>query len=154
MKTFCLFISLLFIPLSLPSTINAQTSDSRPVDSGASSALSDSTLTAGSLPELYTPAPVKNLTAKDNPDDGGGKIILTWDISADDYKEGGTLSKYIIMRSDNPTSGFKIIGVARVGIWVLMLTFGAGFGYTVMARISLLAGRMTYLFGDWLGFIN
>jgi hypothetical protein len=45
-------------------------------------------------------------------------------------------------------------GAARVGIWVLMLTFGAGFGYTVMARISLLAGRMTYLFGDWLGFIN
>jgi len=45
-------------------------------------------------------------------------------------------------------------GMARVGILVLMLTFGAGFGYTVMARISLLAGRMTYLFGNWLGFIN
>jgi len=45
-------------------------------------------------------------------------------------------------------------GAARFGILVLMLTFGAGFGYTVMARISLLAGRMTYLFGDWLGFIK
>jgi hypothetical protein len=45
-------------------------------------------------------------------------------------------------------------GTARVGILILMLTFGAGFGYTVMARISLLAGRMTYLFGDWLGFIK
>ncbi len=45
-------------------------------------------------------------------------------------------------------------GAARIGILVLMLTFGAGFGYTVMARISLLAGRMTYLFGDWLGLIR
>ncbi len=34
---------------------------------------------------------------------------------------------------------------ARVGIWVLMAAFGASFGYTVMARISLLTGRMSYL---------
>ncbi len=46
-------------------------------------------------------------------------------------------------------------GVAsRVGIYVLMITFGAGFGYTVMARISLLVGRMRFLFGDWLGMIS
>jgi len=43
---------------------------------------------------------------------------------------------------------------SRVGIYVLMVTFGAGFGYTVMARISLLVGRMRFLFGDWLGLIN
>jgi hypothetical protein len=42
-------------------------------------------------------------------------------------------------------------GVAsRVGIWVLMITFGAGFGYTVMGRIALLVGRMEFLFRDWL----
>jgi hypothetical protein len=40
---------------------------------------------------------------------------------------------------------------SRVGIWVLMITFGAGFGYTVMGRISLLVGRLTFLFRDWLG---
>jgi hypothetical protein len=46
-------------------------------------------------------------------------------------------------------------GVAsRVGVWVLMITFGAGFGYTVMARISLLVGRMQFLLGDWLGIIS
>ena len=43
---------------------------------------------------------------------------------------------------------------ARTGIIVLMITFGASFGYTVMARISLLVGRMQYLFGDWLGMIQ
>jgi hypothetical protein len=35
---------------------------------------------------------------------------------------------------------------ARVGIWVLMAAFGASFGYTVMARISLLTGRMSFLY--------
>lgn len=34
---------------------------------------------------------------------------------------------------------------SRVGIWVLMVAFGASFGYTVMARISLLIGRIEYL---------
>lgn len=43
---------------------------------------------------------------------------------------------------------------SRVGIWILMITFGASFGYTVMGRISLLVGRITFLFKDWLEIIN
>jgi len=35
--------------------------------------------------------------------------------------------------------------VARVGIYFLMVSFGAGFGYTVMARMSLLIGRFDEL---------
>jgi len=35
--------------------------------------------------------------------------------------------------------------VARTGILFLMVSFGAGFGYTVMARMSLLIGRLTDL---------
>jgi hypothetical protein len=38
---------------------------------------------------------------------------------------------------------------SRAGIWVLMVAFGASFGYTVMARISLLIGRIEYL-RDWI----
>jgi hypothetical protein len=42
-------------------------------------------------------------------------------------------------------------GVAsKVGIFFLMVSFGAAFGYTVMARISLLIGRMYFLLHDWL----
>jgi hypothetical protein len=37
------------------------------------------------------------------------------------------------------------------GIIFIMLGFGASFGYTVMARISLLIGRLQFLFRDWLG---
>ena len=43
---------------------------------------------------------------------------------------------------------------AKVGIWVIMITFGASFGYTVMSRMSLLIGRIDFLFGDWLGLIK
>lgn len=43
---------------------------------------------------------------------------------------------------------------AKVGIYFLMVSFGAAFGYTVMARISLLIGRLQFLLGDWLGIIG
>ncbi|HJR77902.1 MAG TPA: hypothetical protein VJ805_13050 [Nitrospiraceae bacterium] len=35
--------------------------------------------------------------------------------------------------------------IARAGIFFLMISFGAAFGYTVMARMSLLIGRLTDL---------
>jgi len=39
----------------------------------------------------------------------------------------------------------KVFGtVSKIGIAFLMITFGAGFGYTVMARISLLIGRVLF----------
>ena len=48
-----------------------------------------------------------------------------------------------------------VMGVgSKIGIWILMVTFGAGFGYTVMARISLLVGRFRFLFDDWLGILR
>ena len=40
---------------------------------------------------------------------------------------------------------------AKVGIWFIMISFGAHFGYTVMARVSLLIGRVQFLIEDWLG---
>ena len=41
-------------------------------------------------------------------------------------------------------------GISKVGIWFLMISFGASFGYTVMARLSLLIGRTQFLLDDWL----
>jgi len=45
-------------------------------------------------------------------------------------------------------------GMARGGVWLLMITFGASFGYTVMGRIALLADRLEFLFDDWLWLID
>lgn len=43
--------------------------------------------------------------------------------------------------------------ISKVGIWYLMLSFGAAFGATVMGRISLLIGRFSFLLHDWLGIV-
>ncbi len=43
------------------------------------------------------------------------------------------------------------VGISsKIGIWFLMISFGASFGYTIMARLSLLIGRVGFLLQDWL----
>ena len=44
--------------------------------------------------------------------------------------------------------------ISRVGIWVLMISFGASFALTVMGRITLLTMRLQFLFDDWLGLVR
>ncbi|HOX26531.1 MAG TPA: hypothetical protein PLL30_08105 [Candidatus Krumholzibacteria bacterium] len=44
-------------------------------------------------------------------------------------------------------------GVARGGLVVLMVAFGASFAYAVMARVAVLVGRLQFLLGDWLGLV-
>jgi len=47
------------------------------------------------------------------------------------------------------------LGVSsRLGIIFIMVAFGASFGYTVMARISLLIGRVYFLLHDWLHIVR
>jgi hypothetical protein len=47
------------------------------------------------------------------------------------------------------------LGVSsRLGVFFLMVSFGAGYGYTVMSRISLLIGRFQFLLDDWLGVLR
>ncbi len=41
--------------------------------------------------------------------------------------------------------------IGRVGVVFIMVAFGAAFGYTVMARVSLLIGRFQFLLYDWIG---
>jgi hypothetical protein len=44
--------------------------------------------------------------------------------------------------------------ISSMGRWVMMVAFGAAFGNTVMARVSLFLGRMQFLLGDWLHMIK
>jgi hypothetical protein len=44
-------------------------------------------------------------------------------------------------------------GLARAGLLVLMVAFGASFAYSVMARIAVLVSRLQFLLGDWLGLL-
>ncbi|MDI6739775.1 MAG: hypothetical protein QME74_05365 [Candidatus Edwardsbacteria bacterium] len=43
---------------------------------------------------------------------------------------------------------------SRLGMVFIMVAFGASFGYTVMARISLLIGRLHFLVYDWLHLVK
>ncbi len=54
---------------------------------------------------------------------------------------------YFFFSVEHKTAGKA---VSRLGIWFLMVAFGASFGYTVMGRLSLLIGRVRFLLFDWL----
>lgn len=47
-----------------------------------------------------------------------------------------------------------IAQVAILGRWTMMIAFGAAYGNTVLARMSLLIGRMQFLFGEWITLIR
>lgn len=43
---------------------------------------------------------------------------------------------------------------AHTGRWLMMIAFGAMFGATVMARLSLFIGRLDFLFREWIPLIR
>ncbi len=45
-------------------------------------------------------------------------------------------------------------GSAYMGRWLMMICFGAMFGSTIMARMSLFIGRLDFLFRDWIPLIK
>ncbi len=45
-------------------------------------------------------------------------------------------------------------GVAKIGIIILMIGFGASFGFTIQGRIALFAERVLFLLRDWIGVIT
>lgn len=44
--------------------------------------------------------------------------------------------------------------ISTLGRYIMMAAFGAAFGNTVMVRMSLLIGRLQFLWGDWLHLIK
>ncbi len=65
----------------------------------------------------------------------------------------GTFACLIYFYFSVPHKG--VVGkIAKFGSMILMISFGASFGMTVMARLSLLIGRVMYLLKDWLGVVS
>jgi hypothetical protein len=81
-----------------------------------------------------------------NMNNGFGGLLLALVIIV------GVLSTLIFFYFSKEHKGI-LGGVAKVGIWMIMISFGAHFGYTVMGRISLLIGQVQFLIDDWLGSI-
>ena len=62
----------------------------------------------------------------------------------------GTLAALIYFFFSKPHKGPFFGTGSKIGIWIIMVGFGATFGFTVMGRISLLIGRIQFLLYDWL----
>ena len=75
--------------------------------------------------------------------------VSPWGTFCNLFLVVGVLATLIYFFFSKEHKGFIGAG-AKLGVWYLMVAFGAAFGYTVMARISLLIGRMQFLLGDWL----
>lgn len=85
---------------------------------------------------------VKSTMVSLDPSNGFAAILLALIIVI------GVISTLIYFYFSKEHTGF--LGVtAKVGIWFIMISFGAHFGYTVMGRISLLIGRVQFLVYDW-----
>lgn len=82
-----------------------------------------------------------------------GEVFSFWDSLGNIVLVVGVLSGLVYFFFSFEHKG--IVGkVSKLGIWFLMITFGAAFGYTVMGRIALLAIRLEFLFDDWLWLID
>lgn len=87
-----------------------------------------------------------------------GSILPLWGIGAGDLINNwllviGVLATLVFFFFSKEHKG-ALGGTAKIGIYFLMVSFGASYGYTVMARISLLIGRVMFLLRDWLGVLR
>jgi hypothetical protein len=66
------------------------------------------------IPPDVTPVMVKNVIAKDNPNDAGGAIMVNWDLSVDDHP-GGKVTAYNVLRSENREQDYTLVGETPAG---------------------------------------
>ena len=87
-----------------------------------------------------------------------GSILPLWGVAGADLVNNwllvvGLISTLVFFFFSKEHKG-ALGGTAKIGIYFLMVSFGASYGYTVMARISLLIGRVMFLLRDWLGVLR
>ena len=80
---------------------------------------------------------------------GWGQVILTHWISLVILL--CVLAYFFFSVSHEGRLGRNLGRLSVAGRWFLMIAFGAMFGNTVMARISLFIGRMYFLLHEWVG---
>ena len=83
---------------------------------------------------------------------GAGLTWYQWLINL--IVVGGTLCALLYFYFSKEQRGPLWGRAARVGIWVLMVSLGAAFGCTVMARLSLFIGRVMYFQDVWRATVN
>ncbi|SYZ74242.1 conserved exported hypothetical protein [Candidatus Zixiibacteriota bacterium] len=86
----------------------------------ASLSVAQTSTDSAQVPQINTPPPdvtpvmPGNLAVRDNPDDAGHAVVVTWDLSVDDHP-GGKVTAYKILRSQNREGGFAEVGEVPAG---------------------------------------
>jgi len=75
---------------------------------------SDSIIT--SILPYPRPAPPTNIIARDNPSDGGGRILVSWELSLDDGRGNNNVVGYEILRAEEGGDQFISTGMAANGV--------------------------------------
>ena len=69
----------------------------------------------GSMPPYPKPDPPRDIKASDNPSDGGGRILVEWELSTDDGAGKTNVVGYEIFRAESGDTAFKSVGMAAAG---------------------------------------
>jgi len=69
-----------------------------------------------SMPANPPPAAPTNIIVRDNPSDGGGKILVRWDLSADDGRGKDNVVGYEVLRAEEGSDEFISTGMAANGV--------------------------------------
>lgn len=78
---------------------------------------------------------------------------VSWGASANQWVLlAGTVCCLVYFTFTRREGGLRA-PLARAGLLVLMVAFGASFAFAVMSRVTQLVGRMQFLLGDWLGLV-
>jgi len=80
-------------------------------------------------------------------------LISLWRSLMNIFVIFGVFTTILYFYFSKEHTGLLKVG-SRIGIIFIMVGFGASFGYTIMARISLLIGRIYFLLHSWLGVID
>lgn len=67
------------------------------------------------MPPYPRPRPPTNISVRDNPSDGGGKILITWELSPDDGAGNDNVLGYDIFRALEGDTVFASVGLASAG---------------------------------------
>jgi hypothetical protein len=129
----------LLLSLLLAVSASALFAQDQAPDAAVDTAMIDSAVVA--QPMLAPPATVRHVTAKDTPDDAGGSIAISWELSPDDKGGLKNVAKYVVLRATSPDGPFDTAGTVPAGTGTIsdgQVENGQDYYYKVMALSSRL----------------
>jgi hypothetical protein len=68
------------------------------------------------MPPYPKPSPPRDITVRDNPSDGGGRIMVGWTLSTDDGGGKENVVGYEVLRAEAGDTNFVSVGMSAAGV--------------------------------------